>query len=72
MWLFDGQLHSDKEGDGAGDVLLVAISKELEGGAAEEAAETLMQDKNTVRFPVIGLFQMINTYPMDEHDDISL
>ena len=47
MYAFDGQLHSDNEGDG--DVLLVAVSKELERGAAEEAAETLMQDKNTVR-----------------------
>lgn len=45
------QLHSGTEGDG--DVLLVAVSKELERGAAEEAAETLMQDKITVRFPVL-------------------
>ena len=36
-------------GDGGdGDVLLVAIAKELENGAVREAAQTLMQDKYKV------------------------
>lgn len=30
------------------DILLVAVSKELENGSVEEAAETLMQDKYKV------------------------
>ena len=33
---------------GDGDVLLVAIAKELENGAVREAAQTLMQDKYKV------------------------
>ena len=35
------QLHHGSDGD----VLLVAIAKELESGSVQEAAQTLLQDK---------------------------
>ena len=34
--------------DGDNDVLLVAIAKELEDGSAQEAAQTLLQDRYEV------------------------